>query len=339
MRGSRKALRIPILMYHSISDDPEPGVHPYYRICTPLALFRQHMQFLYENGYEVIPLKGALELLAGTGTGERSFASPRGSTSLSRSPALPPYALTGCAPSRSHGKYVVLTFDDGYQDFYAHAWPILSDFGFTATVFLPTGLINSAKSGDKASSHIQTKKPLVSADSTPPRAWRFQPSASRPFLTWSQIQELHAQGVSFGSHTVNHVQLQGLDQQEIRGELQDSKGELEDHLGLPVAEFAYPYAYPEADRDFRNLLTSYLKEAGYSCCVTTRIGLASQGDDPFSLRRLPVNGGDDLVLLRAKLEGSYNWLAFVQRLFKSLKRLQRHGVSHGLSFTPSAPLR
>lgn len=277
-------------MYHSISDDSEHGIHPYYRICTPPALFRKHMQFLYDNGYQVISLKDALDLLflqpAQESVAESSRtlkasgslryspfpAVPTSALPVSRShgfsplptSALPPSALTDYAPSCPHGNYVVLTFDDGYQDFYTHAWPILTDFGFTATVFLPTGLINTAKSGGKISSTTQTKKPLVSADSTPlapgasllpspslsspsaltpsrsnglcplpPSAFRphvFSPS--RPLLTWSQVQELHARGISFGSHTVNHLQLQDLDKQDIESQLYDSKRQLEDHLEL-----------------------------------------------------------------------------------------------------------
>src|ERR1035441_4995581 len=46
----------PILMYHSISDEPEPGVSPYYQTNTRPAVFRQHMQFLADHGYRTINL-------------------------------------------------------------------------------------------------------------------------------------------------------------------------------------------------------------------------------------------------------------------------------------------
>jgi hypothetical protein len=55
-------IRIPILMYHSISDDPETG-HPYYWINTKPALFAEHMKFLHDNNYQVIPLSTAVGMI------------------------------------------------------------------------------------------------------------------------------------------------------------------------------------------------------------------------------------------------------------------------------------
>ncbi|MEI6193525.1 MAG: hypothetical protein WCS42_04255, partial [Verrucomicrobiota bacterium] len=48
-RGGAKD-RLPILMYHSISEDPEEEVSPYYRVCTSPQRFRAQMQWLKDNG-------------------------------------------------------------------------------------------------------------------------------------------------------------------------------------------------------------------------------------------------------------------------------------------------
>jgi peptidoglycan/xylan/chitin deacetylase (PgdA/CDA1 family) len=103
--------RVPILMYHSISEADESGVHPYYRTATAPPMFAMHMRYLYEQGYSTINLPEAIRLLQ-SGT------------------------LTN--------KHVVITFDDGYRDFHQHGFPALSKYGFTATVFLPTDYIGTA---------------------------------------------------------------------------------------------------------------------------------------------------------------------------------------------------
>ena len=106
---------IPILMYHSISDNPEYGVHPYYRLATTPDVFAQHMALLADQGYQVISLDAAVKLLRGDNSDNQDM------------------------PAR-----VIITFDDGFLDLYINAFPILARHGFTATVFLPTSFINDS---------------------------------------------------------------------------------------------------------------------------------------------------------------------------------------------------
>src|SRR5882724_2053501 len=94
---------IPILMYHSVSDEAETGVSPYYRTATRPEIFREHMQLLKSSGYQAVDLKSAV-------------------TALERD---------------AKEKLAVVTFDDGYRDFYTSAFPILKEYHFTATMFLP----------------------------------------------------------------------------------------------------------------------------------------------------------------------------------------------------------
>jgi peptidoglycan/xylan/chitin deacetylase (PgdA/CDA1 family) len=104
---------VPILMYHSISDDPETGVSPYYRLATPPDLFKKHLQILQQEGFRVVPIQEAVTSLSGS--------------------------------VREATKLAVITFDDGFRDFQLNAWPALQEAKFTATVFLPTAFIGEPR--------------------------------------------------------------------------------------------------------------------------------------------------------------------------------------------------
>jgi peptidoglycan/xylan/chitin deacetylase (PgdA/CDA1 family) len=265
-RRANRGLRIPILMYHSISDSGISGSrdaqHAYFHTATAPARFTEHMQYLRDNGYTAVRLTEALDLIT-----------------------------TGCAPQAV--RPVVITFDDGFRDFYTHAFPILARHRFPANMFLPTAFI-----GDHRSS--------------------FNGAAC---LTWDEVRELHAAGMEFGSHTVTHRRLRELPPADVEGELCRSKETIEDRLGAPVDCFSYPYAFPETLRSFVATLRNTLVRYEYRVGVSTIIGAATHSNDRFFLPRLPVNSLDDLPLFRAKLEGGYDWLHGLQRLKKTLNRV------------------
>jgi peptidoglycan/xylan/chitin deacetylase (PgdA/CDA1 family) len=252
--GDRPA--IPILMYHNIEHDQQSSVHPYYRTTTPPPLFEEQLRFLQREGYTSCSLECAVNQLQ--------------------------------VQVSSTDKRVVITFDDGYGDFYRHAFPLLQRCGFTATVFLATAYIGE--------SPIQFK--------------------GKDCMTWPQVRELNRNGIQFGSHTVNHPQLRALSMQAIDSELLQSKRTIEDQLGCPVTSFAYPYAFPQTDSDFKAQLRNSLRRAGYDNGVCTVIGRANRNSDPLFMERLPVNSGDDRRFFAAKLNGAYDWMAKLQYVSK-----------------------
>lgn len=250
-------------MYHRIAREFEQNIHPYYRVVTTPEVFSKHMDTLADEGYQVIGLDVAVNMLR------------RESNARQVVPAKP----------------VVITFDDGFHDFYTDGFPILCRHGFTATVFLPTSFIN----------HKDRK------------------IAGKSFLSWSEVRELNKGGITFGSHSVSHDHLVKMPRTEVELELKQSKETIEEMTGSAVLSFSYPFAFPENNKKFVSFLHDALKYCGYSCAVTTSIGTADSGQDTFFLRRIPVNSDDDSALFQAKLGGQYNWLHDVQYISKSVR--------------------
>src|SRR5262249_51246376 len=134
-------------------------------------------------------------------------------------------------PSRA----VCLTFDDGFLDFYTEAFPVLQEFGFTATVFLPTTFIRESSASPSLNPTGRGIKgeDNSSSSSSVSAFQRFSVSAfrNRSFLTWDQVRELHRAGIEFGSHTVTHPKLVDLSWDQIQFEIQNSRLEIEKQLG------------------------------------------------------------------------------------------------------------
>lgn len=162
----------------------------------------------------------------------------------------------------------------------------MEKYGFTATVFLPTGSI--------ADKHLIFN--------------------GRECLSWSEVRELNKKGISFGSHTVTHPELKYLKEDEIEYEVRKSKEIIEEKIREPIDSFSYPYAFPEAQNGFKEYLKEVLERYGYKTCVSTIIGTVTREHDPFILNRIPVNAYDDLMLFKAKLDGGYDWMYRFPRL-------------------------
>lgn len=253
---------IPILMYHSISEQHSKR-NGYYRTNTPARTFAAHLSILRGLGYRSITL------------------------------AEVPDALSNM---RSDEKIIALTFDDGYADFFDSAYPVLCEYGHTATMFLPTAYIGEQRMTFRGT----------------------------PCLTWNDVRTIGRAGIEFGSHTVSHPRLHRMPAATIHAELTDSKKAIEDQLGTAVTSFSYPFALPQADGRFLNTLRRQLIEAGYKQGVCTRVGRCDVTSDLLLLERIPVNGEDDLRFFEAKIAGAYDWVGWAQAL---AKRIKRHSVA------------
>jgi peptidoglycan/xylan/chitin deacetylase (PgdA/CDA1 family) len=240
------------------------------------------MKFLYDNNYHVISLTEAVELIRSPNPVAVVVSSSKRETRNAKRGSSDPQSGTR--------NLVVLTFDDGYQDFYTHAFPVLQQYGFAATVFLPTDFIGNGRPGLCCKEH----------------------------LTWEEVRELAGQGITFGSHTCTHPQLHRVGPGEVHDELARSHSAIAREIGA-CYEFCYPYKFPEQDTRFASTLSETLTSLGYSCCLTTRIGVDHEAGDLFALKRIPINSGDDLIFFDAKLNGAYDWLYSFQSIVKRIR--------------------
>ena len=253
--GPDPGSRVPILMYHSISENLFGMSHPYFHINTLPEVFSSQMRWLRHAGFRTLSI------------GE---------------------ALTRLEANEDLQKTVVLTFDDGYRDFFTEALPVLKQCGFSATIFLATDRIRA------------TPARIEGAD----------------YLTWDEVRELRAQGIQVGAHTVTHPDLRSLGPDELEQELGRSKETIEDSLGVRVESFSYPHGFPEEDGQYAVYLKDLLCNLGYDNGVTTMLGRARKESERYFLPRLPINSFDDAAFLRAKLDGAYDWLHWPQLLKK-----------------------
>jgi peptidoglycan/xylan/chitin deacetylase (PgdA/CDA1 family) len=165
---------VPILYYHYIRVNPNSRDRVGFGLSTPPAMFRAQMQYLADQGFHVISLHEAV-------------------VAIKNHSGLP-------------SRPVVLTFDDGYADFFTAAVPVLQSHGFTATTFVVSGRMGWAG-----------------------------------YMTSSQVLAADGMGFTVGAHTVDHVALAAQAPARATWEMKQSKLTLEALLGHPVADFAYPY--------------------------------------------------------------------------------------------------
>lgn len=211
-----------ILMYHSVG---EPGVAGQGSLDIPEKAFARQMAFLSRYRYHVIPLSELEQMLR--------------------------------EKKKIPAKTVVLTFDDGYENNYTKAFPILKKYHFPATFFIITNFIGKEE--------------------------HFYDHYFK-FMTPAMIVEMANSGlITIGSHSMNHPFLPMIkDETVLNEEIAGSKKVLERLLHRPVKAFCYPVG------GFTPHIEELVRKAGYSIGVTTypRRGFAC--DDIYALKRIKV---------------------------------------------------
>ena len=265
--GCRGRDRFGVLMYHRVTERvpgvPEPtwNVEP--------RRFQEQLAGLLTRGYEPWPLR---ELIGNHTLGER----------------IPRHAFA-------------ITFDDGYECVYRHAWPILQRLQIPATIFLSTAYLDSEQPFPCDDWH-------ASGDAAvPPGSWR-------P-LTTAQCLEMQESGlIELGAHTHTHADFRGRPE-DLRQDLRQNLQELRDRFGIQDAPFAFPFGMVKegfAGGGFSQVA----KEVGMLCSLSTEPELIARSASPFSWGRFPAEQHDTAATLAAKLGG---WACAVRGITRAFK--------------------
>lgn len=207
---------IPVLMYHSINRRTGmTKLNPY--VVSPKD-FKEEMEYISKNKYTVISLDD-----------------------------LYYYMVQGKPVPK---KSVVITFDDGYEDFYKNAYPVLKKYNFKATIFMIAGYV------DKGNYYLNS----------------------------NQLRELQNNGIDIESHTVFHERLSTLSYQKQLKTLADSKIILERFLNKKVNYIAFPYGSYNLDT------MQALKKTGYLMAFTIKGGDSKLSQGLYTLHRVFMDG-------------------------------------------------
>lgn len=218
-------IRLPILMYHYIEYVTDTNDTIRKSLAILPSTFDAQIKTLKDDGYTFLTASQIPDILQGKR-------------------ALPK-------------KPIILTFDDGYRDFYTDAYPILKKYHVPATAYIVPGFLD------------------------------------RPnYLFTTQLDEIAKDGlVEIAAHTVNHAYLKGMSESHAFEEIQESKKMLEDQIHKPVVSFAYPYGA------FDLATSKLVEKAGFTNAVSTLPGVELDGKNTYFIFRIRPGGRTGETLL------------------------------------------
>lgn len=188
---------VPVLLYHHIEPLAQAQAEGHAQLTVDSVIFDEQMSYLTSHGYHTIPADQLVSAM------------------LSRQ-QLPE-------------KSVVVTWDDGYTDWYTYAYPIVKKYNVIANLMIPSGLI-----------------------------------ANPDYLTWVQLKEMSSSSnIRVYNHTWSHASLGDATREKIESEITTSQNQLQSQLGIKINIFTYPYG------SFSPLAIQVLRENGFIAAFST----------------------------------------------------------------------
>jgi peptidoglycan/xylan/chitin deacetylase (PgdA/CDA1 family) len=231
---------VPILCYHSIQNKEDDGLF------MPGKRFEEQMKYLHDKRFKTLTVSEFIEL--------------RNEKKLPK-------------------KAVVITFDDGYKDFYINAFPILKKYKFKSTIFITTNYVG--RTSDWIYSEYKIK-----------------------MLSWNDLKELSKKRIEIGAHTNSHIHMNKIKLEDSINEALKSKKIIESRLGKKVKTFSYPYG------DYNKEISDKLKKY-FDCALTLKLRKASRTKKEFNLPRIIITEYN-LAAFKIILSGGF----YFYRLFK-----------------------
>lgn len=216
-------VNLPVLMYHYVRPAPDPRIDPIgFGLSVSPQNFSEQMAYLVKNGYTAVTPADVL-------------------AALQNKNKLPQ-------------KSVLLTFDDGYEDFYQTVYPVLRSDHLRATLFVVTGFVG-------------------------------EPDGR--YVTWDQIKAMSDSGiVTIGAHTQTHVDLTKA--RDAQAQIEGSRQILESRTGQPLIAFAYPSGREDTQ------VVRLVQQAGFELAFTTQPGRTLLLSHQFVLPRVRISGSMNL---------------------------------------------
>ncbi len=221
------SIHLPIIMYHYVEYVKDPGDTIRKSLDIVPSAFEAQLKVISEGGYKTYFVKEIPDILLGK--------------------------------TKYDNQGVILSFDDGYEDFYTSVLPLLKKYNVKATLYIVLDFIGR-----------------------------------KGFLNEKELNEIVSSGlVEIGSHTLNHRYLKLLPIDIQRKEIVESRQKLEELLKTQIVTFAYPYGA------YDNNTVELVKEASYSAAVSTIKGEVQSENSLFLLYRIRAGGtvGDNMIKL------------------------------------------
>lgn len=232
-----------ILMYHMISDHKKNAKFNGLRV-SPIE-FEKQIKYLSSNGWNFFTMSELIE----------------------KKEDLPL-------------KSIAITFDDGYEDNFTNALPILKKYNVKATIYIVV---------DRHDREWSSKRKMKNNDGE---------LKNEPKLSDEQIFKLiDSELIEIGSHTITHDNLPTLNEEEKDYEIKGSKNFLENKFSIKCNSFCYPFGlYDKKDIEL-------VKNSGYTNATTTQKGIDNlNNDNIYELKRITVSGKDNITSFKIKLK-------------------------------------
>ncbi len=232
-----------ILMYHMISPHKKDAKFNGLRIDP--TLFEKQLQYLKDEGWSFFTMSELVE-------------------------------KKDNIPSKS----IAITFDDGYEDNFSNAFPILKKYNIKVTIYLVW---------DRHNREWSTKRKKKNSSGELMQELK---------LSDEQIKEMIDSGlVEIGSHTMTHDNLPTLSKEQKLFEISESKKQIEELFQIECKSFCYPFGLYDAEDK------KIVQQSGYTNATTTQKGIDSiQSRDLFELKRVTVSGKDTMLAFKIKLK-------------------------------------
>jgi peptidoglycan/xylan/chitin deacetylase (PgdA/CDA1 family) len=213
--ANQTSIRIPIFMYHRVEYVQDKNDTERIKLTTPPYVLQEQIETLKAAGYTFV------------------------------TPSDLALALNGKAKNWPK-KPIILSFDDGYMDFYTDVFPILKQEKVKAVAYIIVDFLN------------------------------------RPDFMFSfQLEEIaRSPLIEIGAHTMDHLALQGMATDSAKYQIFQSRIALQKELHLPINSFAYPYG------SFDQQAINLVRAAGFIDAASTIPDIKDTVDTKYYLYRL-----------------------------------------------------